>query len=116
MRCARSGRSCPSLRRPPGKFRPPRPTIRFVAELMSKPRVSIPVGEGGAGQRLDRFLASALDGYSRTQIQSMNAAGAVLVDGRVRADSFSLSAGETVEVEIALSSPPPARAPSPQEI
>jgi 23S rRNA pseudouridine1911/1915/1917 synthase len=83
---------------------------------MSKPRVSIPVGEGGAGQRLDRFLASALEGHSRTQVQTLNAAGAVLVDGRVRADSFSLSAGETVEVEIASSSPPAAGAPAPQEI
>jgi len=82
---------------------------------MSKPRVSIPVGEGGAGQRLDRFLATALEGYSRTQVQSLNAAGAVLVDGRVRADSFSLSAGETVEVEIASSAPPPG-APAPQAI
>jgi 23S rRNA pseudouridine1911/1915/1917 synthase len=83
---------------------------------MSKPRVSIPVGEGDAGQRLDRFLASALDGYSRTQVQSLNAAGAIRVDGRVRADSFALSAGETIDVEIPSSPSPAAGAPAPQEI
>lgn len=83
---------------------------------MSKPRVSITVGEGDAGQRLDRFLASALDGYSRTQVQSMNAAGAILVDGRVRSDSFALSAGETVEVEFAPPTPALAGAPAPQQI
>jgi 23S rRNA pseudouridine1911/1915/1917 synthase len=82
---------------------------------MTKPRVSIPVGEGDAGQRLDRFLASALDGYSRTQVQSLNAAGAVRVDGRVRADSFALSGGETVEVEMTPAIAP-AGAPEPQQI
>lgn len=82
---------------------------------MKKPRVSIRVGENEAGQRLDRFLASTLEGFSRTQVQNLNAAGAVFVEGRVRADSFTLSAGETIEVETPAA-PDAARAPVPQSI
>ncbi|HET6462507.1 MAG TPA: RluA family pseudouridine synthase, partial [Candidatus Krumholzibacteria bacterium] len=84
---------------------------------MSRPRVSIRVSEGDAGQRLDRFLAATLDGFSRTQVQGLNASGAVLVNGRVRPDSFSLSVGETIEVEVSASTTPATdRAPVPQNI
>jgi 23S rRNA pseudouridine1911/1915/1917 synthase len=74
---------------------------------MSSSRVSIRVAQDDAGVRLDRFLASRLDGVSRTQVQALNAAGAVRVDGRSRADSYALSAGETIDVEIARLEPSP---------
>jgi len=83
---------------------------------MNSPRVSIRVNEGDRGQRLDRFLTSALQGFSRTQVQGLNAAGAILVDGRIRADSFTLSGGETVEVETARDAPLAGRTPAPQSI
>jgi 23S rRNA pseudouridine1911/1915/1917 synthase len=83
---------------------------------MNRPRVSFRVDEGDAGQRLDRFLASALEGFSRTQVQSLNAAGAILVDGRARPDSFKLSAGAAVEVEITAPVPGEGGQPAPQDI
>jgi 23S rRNA pseudouridine1911/1915/1917 synthase len=84
---------------------------------MSRPRVSICVGEGDAGQRLDRFLAATLDGFSRTQVQNLNASGAILVNGRIRPDSFALSMGETIEVEVSAAAVPASdRAPVPQDI
>ncbi|MGH2856014.1 MAG: RluA family pseudouridine synthase [Solirubrobacteraceae bacterium] len=54
------------------------------------------MGEDGAGTRLDRFLAAALG--SRSAAQAAIAAGRVAVDGRARAKSHSLSAGEVVAV------------------
>ena len=84
---------------------------------MNKPRVSIRVGDDDAGQRLDRFLAATLEGFSRTQVQNLNATGAVLVDGRIRPDSFSLSTGETIEVEVSAAAVNASdRAPVPQNI
>lgn len=84
---------------------------------MNRPRVSISVGEGDAGQRLDRFLAATLDGFSRTQVQSLNASGSVLVNGCVRPDSFKLTEGETIEVEVSAAAIPASdRAPVAQDI
>src|SRR5678815_2208138 len=84
---------------------------------MNKPRVSIRVGDDDAGQRLDRFLAATLEGFSRTQVQNLNATGAVLVDGRIRPDSFSLSTGETIDVEVSAAAVNASdRAPVPQNI
>ena len=68
---------------------------------MSASRVSIRVAEDDAGHRLDRFVASRLDGVSRAQVQALNAAGAIRVNGEVRADSYSLSEGETIDVDTA---------------
>jgi 23S rRNA pseudouridine1911/1915/1917 synthase len=65
-------------------------------------RVSLTVGDSDAGQRLDRYCADHLDGFSRSQIQALNAAGGITVDGRSRADSFALSAGNLVAVEPSL--------------
>jgi 23S rRNA pseudouridine1911/1915/1917 synthase len=83
---------------------------------MNRSRLSIRVGEGDAGVRLDRFLASALQGISRTQVQNLNAGGAIRVDGQVRSDSFALSPGETVEVEMSEPAAGAGRAPAAQAI
>jgi len=83
---------------------------------MGAGRVSLPVGEDDAGQRLDRFVTGRLQGISRTQIQFLNAAGAIAVDGRVRPDSYALSHGETVEVDASSLMEPPARQPVAQAI
>lgn len=83
---------------------------------MAAPRVSIQVSEDDAGQRLDRFVASRLAGFSRTQVQTLNAAGAILVDGRVRADSYALAKGETIDVDAPEASSAPERAPRAQSI
>ena len=51
----------------------------------------------GAGQRLDRFLAAALDGVSRTRIQRWIAMGAVTVDGAPALPSRRLRGLEAID-------------------
>jgi len=75
------------------------------------------VDASAAGTRLDRFCTANLPALSRTQAQSLNAAGGVRVDGRVRADSYSLSLGETVTIDPSLLPRPRADlAPAPQSL
>ena len=52
----------------------------------------------GAGERLDRFLAVAIDGVSRTRIQRWIALGAVAVDGEAALGKRRLRGVETIEV------------------
>ena len=53
----------------------------------------------GAGERLDKFLARALPGFSRTRLQQWIALGAVRCDDRVVPAKFRLAGVETVLVE-----------------
>jgi 23S rRNA pseudouridine1911/1915/1917 synthase len=60
------------------------------------------------GQRLDRFLAEAANGFSRTRLKALIEGGAVRVDGAVAADpSRKLAAGAVVT----LDAPEPVEAP-----
>lgn len=54
---------------------------------------------GGAGERLDRFVASRLSGVSRTRLQRWIALGAVRCDDRVLPASTRLLGIETIVVE-----------------
>jgi 23S rRNA pseudouridine1911/1915/1917 synthase len=51
-----------------------------------------------AGQRLDRYLASTLDGISRTWVQQLIAGGSVLVNGMPGKASYALRVGDAVQV------------------
>lgn len=51
----------------------------------------------GAGQRLDRFLAAAIEGVSRTRLQRWIALGAVTVDGNAVLPRHKLRGHETIE-------------------
>jgi len=51
-----------------------------------------------AGERLDKFLAGRLDKLSRSQIQKLVKAGAVLADGRAVLPHYFLKEGEKIEV------------------
>ncbi|MCL4184324.1 MAG: RluA family pseudouridine synthase [Burkholderiaceae bacterium] len=55
--------------------------------------------KGGAGERLDRFVASRLADVSRTRLQRWIALGAVRCDDRVLPASTRLSGCETIVVE-----------------
>jgi 23S rRNA pseudouridine1911/1915/1917 synthase len=61
------------------------------------PRLSIPAA-AGAGERIDRFVAGALSGYSRTRIQRWLGLGAVTVDGLAVLPKYRLRGHETIEV------------------
>ncbi len=51
-----------------------------------------------AGQRLDRYLTSTLDGISRTGVQQLIAGGSVFVNGRPGKASYALRVGDAVQV------------------
>jgi len=70
------------------------------------------------GERLDRACARRADDLSRSQIQRLNEAGGVRVDGRQRPDSYLMRRGEVVELERAPLVPVglESGAPEPQEI
>lgn len=59
-----------------------------------------------AGERLDRFLASALPELSRARIQALVKGGQATVDGRPAKPSQALRAGEVVEFHIPAESEP----------
>jgi 23S rRNA pseudouridine1911/1915/1917 synthase len=51
-----------------------------------------------AGWRLDQFLASSLQGVSRSRVQQLVEQGDVLVGGKCEKASFKLRGGESIEV------------------
>jgi 23S rRNA-/tRNA-specific pseudouridylate synthase len=57
------------------------------------------VARGAGGRRLDQFLATSLDGISRTRAQRWIALGAVRVDQTLRMPSYRLNGHEEIEVE-----------------
>jgi len=57
------------------------------------------------GERLDRYVANALQDLSRTTVQSLIEAGQILVDGIPRKPKFHITPGEVVTVELALPVP-----------
>ncbi len=66
---------------------------------MSEERLTLTVAGADAGQRLDRFCAARLDTLSRTQVQALNAAGGILVNGRTRPDSYAVEAGDAIVLD-----------------
>jgi 23S rRNA pseudouridine1911/1915/1917 synthase len=59
-----------------------------------------------AGTRLDTFLANCLEKVSRATVQRWIREGNVIVEGRPRKSSYSLSDNETIEVSPLPTSPP----------
>lgn len=64
--------------------------------------ITLQVSGIGEGQRLDAFITGSLPGVTRSQVQRWISLGCVLIDGKVRKASYSLSKGQTL-----LVSPPP---------
>jgi 23S rRNA pseudouridine1911/1915/1917 synthase len=62
--------------------------------------MSFTVAADEAGERLDRLCASKHTQLSRNQIQTINAAGGITVDGLRRADSYNVADGERVEIRV----------------
>ncbi len=61
---------------------------------------SFEVSETDAGTRLDAFLASRIDGWSRARLQRLIDSGDVLVNGKLAKPSYKVSASDQVEVEL----------------
>ena len=64
---------------------------------MSEPR-TIDVPQEASGQRLDHFLATQLDGVSRSRVQLLIDQGDVLVDGQPHKASLKLRGGERITI------------------
>jgi len=61
---------------------------------------SFEVSEADAGTRLDAFLASRIDGWSRARLQRLIDSGDVLVNGKLAKSSYKVSASDQVEIEL----------------
>lgn len=57
------------------------------------------VFESDMSQRLDAYLAEALENVTRSKIKNWCKAGEVLVDGKPRKSSHTLRGGETIEIK-----------------
>ncbi len=65
------------------------------------------------GQRLDQFVAAALDDLSRTEAQRLIKDGQIVVNGRTAKPSYRVEAGDTIRVTIP---PPKAQSIEPEAI
>lgn len=74
----------------------------------------LPVGESGAGQRLDNFLARVLKGVPRSHIYRIVRSGEVRVNGARAQASQKLNGSDHVRVPPIRTTPPGAKAPARQ--
>jgi len=81
----------------PGRLR--EGAIRVTPEIaVSEHRFVVPAED--AGERLDRWVASRIQGISRTRIQALVEGGCVQVDGKLSRPSHGVRAGEEVVLRI----------------
>ena len=62
--------------------------------------ITFSVPEESAGQRLDAFLTSQIEGWSRARLQRLIEEGDVLVNRRVSKPSYKLRANDEIEAEL----------------
>ena len=71
------------------------------------------VSSTDAGQRLDTFLATHIEGWSRARLQRLIEDADVLVNGLVAKSSYKLRQNDQIEVDL---TPPPSTAFAPEDI
>jgi 23S rRNA pseudouridine1911/1915/1917 synthase len=71
--------------------------------------ITLHADEESAGERLDVYLASQLDGVSRTRVHNLIIEGKVLVDGVSVRPSYNIVADETIHIQL-----PPNESPIPE--
>ncbi len=69
---------------------------------MAPRKLTVP---GDAPPRLDAFLAKALPGFTKAQIQKLLAGGKVRVNGKIAKPMRRIVGGETVELDVATPAP-----------
>jgi 23S rRNA pseudouridine1911/1915/1917 synthase len=62
--------------------------------------MKLQAGPDDRGLRLDIFLARQLDHLTRSHIQSLNSAGAILIQGRQEKSGYKIRGDEVVEVDL----------------
>src|SRR5207302_10977258 len=78
----------------------PSSTSRAALDRCVTLRLRVP--DAAAGERLDRFLATATEIGSRAAAERLLEEGHVRVDGEPRAKSHRLAGGEEVELELQI--------------
>ena len=77
------------------------------------PSLHLSVSSDNEGERLDAFLASHIEGWSRARLQRLIEGADVLVNGRVVKSSYKINAGDEIEIEL---TPPPSTLFAPEDI
>src|SRR5438552_18819825 len=67
--------------------------------------MKLQAGPPDRGLRLDIFLARRLETLTRSQIQFLNRAGAIRIDGRQDKAGYRIRGGETIEVDLQVLAP-----------
>ena len=75
--------------------------------------LALEVNKADAGARLDAYLATHVDGWSRARLQRLIEAGDVLVNSKLAKASYKVSANDEIEVEL---TPPPKSNFTPENI
>src|SRR6185295_19488107 len=66
---------------------------------MAEPRITR-IGPDHVGLRLDAYLASQIEGWSRARLQRLIENEDVLVNGKIAKPSYKLRDGDEIEVEL----------------
>jgi 23S rRNA pseudouridine1911/1915/1917 synthase len=84
-----------------------------VIPTSEPPSLHLSVAADNEGERLDAFLASHVEGWSRARLQRLIEVADVLVNGRVVKSSYKLRSNDEIEVEL---TPPPSTSFAPENI
>jgi len=84
-----------------------------VISTSEPPSLHLSVTADNEGERLDAFLASRIEGWSRARLQRLIEVADVLVNGRVVKSSYKLRPNDEIEVEL---TPPPSTSFAPENI
>ena len=77
---------------------PHTPDLNLIDYIDEEDFLALEVPQDVSGERLDKFLGSALPEYSRNRLKSWVEAGAVMVDGKVTKARHLLRGGENIKV------------------
>jgi 23S rRNA pseudouridine1911/1915/1917 synthase len=88
-------------------------TSSDVIPPSENPSLHLSVSTDNEGERLDAFLASHIEGWSRARLQRLIEDADVLVNGLTVKSSYKIHAGDEIEVEL---TPPPSTLFAPEDI
>ena len=88
-------------------------TASEVIPASDNPSLHLSVPAGNEGERLDAFLASHVEGWSRARLQRLIEEADVLVNGRAVKSSYKIRLDDEIEIEL---TPPPSTAFVPENI
>jgi 23S rRNA pseudouridine1911/1915/1917 synthase len=88
-------------------------TASDVIPQSENPSLHLSVSADNEGERLDAFLASHIEGWSRARLQRLIEDADVLVNGHAAKSSYKIHTSDEIEVEL---TPPPSTLFAPEDI